>query len=150
MAFYFLTEKKAKEHIENLKKSNKKKKIGCLILFGILLFILSVLLLNSCESKSQKFEQIKWNKEVDGFYLYRENMVEDLTKNYLQSGMKYERIISLLGKPQNLHNEKENTISYELMTDYGIDIDPVEVKTLKIKLTKDSTLLNCRIEHWKK
>ena len=147
---YFLTENKAKEHIEKLKKSDAKKKNGCLILLGILLLILIISLFNSCINKSQKFEKIKWNKSEDGFYLYRENMVEDLTKNYLKKGIKYEKIISLLGKPQNLNDEKQNTISYELMTDYGLDIDPVEVKTLKIKLTKDSTLLNYRIEHWNK
>ena len=90
------------------------------------------------------------SKSEDGFYLHRENMVEDLTKNYLKSATKYERIIFLLGQPENLNDEEENTISYELMTDFGWDIDPVEVKTLKIKISKDSTLLNYKIEHWKK
>ena len=105
---------------------------------------------NSCSNENQKFDKIKWNKREDGFYLNRESMVEDLTKNYLKSGTKYIRIISLLGEPQNLNDEEENTISYELMSDYGWDIDPVEVKTLKIKISKDSTVIDWEIEHWKK
>lgn len=147
---YFLTEKNAKKNIKNLRYSDKRQKIGCLIVIVIILFILITSLLNSCISKSRKFDKIKWNESEDGFYLYRENMVEDLTENYLKNGTKYERIIFLLGQPENLNDEVENTISYELMTNFGWDIDPVEVKTLKIRISKDSTLLNYRIEHWKK
>lgn len=147
---YFLTEKNAQIHIKDLRYSDKKKKNGCLIILLIILFILITSLLNSCVSKSPKFDKIKWNEREDGFYLFRENMVEDLTKKYLKKGTKYERIIFLLGQPQNLNDEVEKTISYELMADFGWDIDPIEVKTLKIKISKDSTLLNYRIEHWKK
>jgi hypothetical protein len=147
---FFLTEKNAKNYIERIRNSDKKKKKGCLIILSIFFLILIISLLNSCVNKSQKFEKVKWNEREDMFYLNRENMVEDLTQNHLKSGMKYEKIIFLLGKPQNLNNEEENTISYELMTDYGSDIDPVEVKTLKIKLAKDSTLMNYKIEHWNK
>jgi hypothetical protein len=147
---YFLTEKNAKKNIKNLRHSDKRQKIGCLLVIVIILFILITSLLNSCISKSRKFDKIKWNESEDGFYLYRENMVEDLTENYLKNGTKYERIIFLLGQPENLNDEVENTISYELMTNFGWDIDPVEVKTLKIRISKDSTLLNYRIEHWKK
>jgi hypothetical protein len=147
---YFLTEKNAQKHIKDIRDSDKKKRNGCLIMLVIILFIVITSLLNSCVSKSQKFDKIKWNESEDGFYLHRENMVEDLTKNYLKSATKYERIIFLLGQPENLNDEEENTISYELMTDFGWDIDPVEVKTLKIKISKDSTLLNYKIEHWKK
>jgi outer membrane protein assembly factor BamE (lipoprotein component of BamABCDE complex) len=147
---YFLTEKKAQTYIENLRESDKKRKNGCLITLGIILVILIITIFSSCTNKTQKFEKGNWNKIIDGFYVNRENMVEDLTNNYLKKGMKYEKIMLLLGNPQNLNDEMENTISYELMTDYGWDIDPVEVKTLKIKIAKDSTLLNWEIEHWKK
>lgn len=147
---YFLTEKNAQKHIKDLKDSDKRKRNGCLIILVIIFLIALASLLNSCNNKNQKFDKTKWNEREDGFYLYRENIVEDLTKNYLKKGTKYENIISLLGQPQNLNDEEENTISYELMADYGWDIDPVEVKTLKIKISKDSTLTDIKIEHWKK
>jgi hypothetical protein len=147
---YFLTEKKAEDHIKNIRSSDKKKKNGCLILIAIFFIILMLSLINSCVGKSQKFDKIKWNEREDGFYLYREEMIGDLTENYLKKGTTYKNIISLLGAPQNLNDEIERTISYELMTDYGWDIDPVEVKTLKIKISKDSTLNSFKIEHWKK
>lgn len=147
---YFLTEQNAKKHIRDLKDSDNKKRNGCLIILFIIVIILIISIFNSCVDKNEKFDKIKWNKREDGFYLNRESMVEDLAKNYLKKGTKYIRIISLLGKPQNLNEEEENTISYELMTDFGWDIDPVEVKTLKIRISKDSTLVNWKIEHWKK
>ncbi|WBL23863.1 hypothetical protein [Zunongwangia sp. HRR-M8] len=35
-----------------------------------------------------EFERSKWNKSFDGFYEYRENMVQDLMANHLEKGMK--------------------------------------------------------------
>ena len=55
-----------------------------------------------------EFEKSKWNERFDGFYKYRENMVQDLMGNYLEKGMELKRVIELLGEPENYQNKKEN------------------------------------------
>ncbi len=63
--------------------------------------------------------------------------------------MTYKQLSDLIGKPDNYSNLDSNTIGYGIMEDYGWDIDAVETKTLMIKLTKDSLVLNYKIDHWK-
>ncbi len=96
-----------------------------------------------------KFDKSKWDKRFDGFYEYRENMVQDLIKNHLEKGMKLKKVVELLGEPTNYQNKKNNEIYYEIMVDYGWNIDPMEGKELQIKFDKDSTVTTFRLEHWK-
>ncbi|WP_269240606.1 hypothetical protein [Flavobacterium limnophilum] len=63
--------------------------------------------------------------------------------------MKYKELIEMLGNPENYENLKPNTIAYEIMTDYGSNIDPVEGKDLYMILNKDSTLIDFKLKHWK-
>ncbi|MHB1146220.1 MAG: hypothetical protein ACYC01_01345 [Lutibacter sp.] len=57
-------------------------------------------------------------------------MIEDLSKNYLKPGMKFVETERLLGKNQ-LSDEKDSLqLQYEIYTDYGSDIDPIETKTI--------------------
>jgi len=42
-----------------------------------------------------------------------------------------------------------NTIAYEVMVDYGWDIDPVETKTLIVRFSSDSLYTGSEIKHWK-
>jgi hypothetical protein len=103
-------------------------------------------------SCGQKFEKKKWNSKSDViFYDYREKMVKDLMKNHLKKGMNYKEVIDLLGKPDNGQNTAPNNMMiYEIMTDYGWDIDPQKGKDLYIEFTKDSTIKEFRLEEWKK
>ena len=95
-----------------------------------------------------EFDKSKWNETFDGFYEYRENMVEDLMQNHLKKGMNYKTVVKLLGTPVNSKNNKTNEISYEIMVDYGWNIDPMEGDVLYLKFEKDSTLIKSRLEHW--
>ena len=106
--------------------------------------------LSSCGVKEMEFEKSKWNERFDGFYEYRENMVQDLMENHLEKGMELKRVIELLGEPGNYQNKKENEITYELMVDYGWNIDPMEGKELYIEFDKDSIVTEYRLEHWGK
>jgi outer membrane protein assembly factor BamE (lipoprotein component of BamABCDE complex) len=115
------------------------------------IFLLIVItLLSSCGVKDMEFEKSKWNERFDGFYEYRENMVQDLMENHLEKGMELKNVVKLLGEPGNYHNKEENEIIYEIMVDYGWNIDPMEGKELHIEFDKDSIVTNFRIEHWGK
>ncbi|MES2812012.1 MAG: hypothetical protein V4670_06035 [Bacteroidota bacterium] len=121
--------------------------------FILLVIIVSIIIsfsLNSCGLKEKKFDKLGWNKRIDGFYVNREYMVNDLMTNHLHKGMSYKNLINLIGEPGNFSDTEENHIAYPIMEDYGWDIDPVESKTLDIELSKDSTIINYKIEHWEK
>lgn len=109
--------------------------------------ILSTIL--GCGPKEIEFSKVKWTKNVDGFYMHREEMISDLMKNHLHKGMKYKEVEDLLGKPEKYSDLENNVIAYGIMVDYGWNIDPVETKTLKIELTKDSLVNDYEILHWK-
>jgi len=99
--------------------------------------------------KEKEFDKSKWNERFDGFYEYRDNMVQDLMDNHLTKGMDLNEVIELIGAPGNYQNEKPNEITYEIMVDYGWNIDPMEGKELYIEYDKDSIVTDFRLEHWK-
>jgi len=77
-------------------------------------------------------------------------MIEDLSKNYLKPGMKFADTEKLLGKNQLSDPKDSLQLQYEIYTDYGSDIDPVETKTLIVNFNADSTLTSIRVDHWEK
>ncbi len=97
-------------------------------------------------SCNQKFNQEKWNEGFDGFYTYREKMIDDVMNNYLKNGMTKKEVIQLLEKPDY---EENNKIKYNILVDYGWNIDPVETKNLCIYLSTDSLVKKINLEHWK-
>ena len=105
-------------------------------------------LLTSC-SQEMKFDKNKWNERDDMFYAYREKMVTDLMKNHLSKGMTYKEVIKLLGNSEKYQNDQPNTIAYEIMVDYGWNIDPQKGKTLYIEFTNDSIVKDIKLEEWK-
>ena len=111
-------------------------------------FIIYFFLLMSCICNHTEFDQSKWNEVFDGYYEYRELMVQDLITNHLQKGMSYKKVIDLLGEPNYNSLNKSNEIMYEIMVDYHWNIDPTEGKDLYIKFDKDSILINTRLKHW--
>ena len=76
-------------------------------------------------------------------------MVQDLIKNHLEKEMQLSKVIDLLGKPENFQDKIDNEISYEIMVDYGWNIDPIEGKELYIEFDKDLTVTNFKLKHWK-
>jgi len=131
------SEKPAKQETSNMK-------IKILFLINFLIIIIS-----SChKSNEMKFDKKYWNERDDMFYANRNKMVNDLIKNHLKNEMKYSEIINLLGQPENFASKKEGEIIYEIETDYGRNIDPVEGQNLILKFSKDSLLINFYKEDW--
>ena len=114
-----------------------------------ILLLIIITQLSGCGIKEMEFDKSKWNERFDGFYEYRENMVQDLMENHLEKGMEFKKVIELLGEPGNYQNKKENEITYEIMVDYGWNIDPIEGKELYIEFDKDSMVTDFKLKHWK-
>lgn len=111
-----------------------------------LLIVLMVVLIWSC-NQSMDFDSAKWKMKEDIEYPYRNKMLSDLTKNHKLIGLSYKQAIELLGIPQY---EDSSRISYEVLQDYGSDIDPVHTKYLNLALSKDSIITSFKIDEWKK
>lgn len=115
--------------------------------FALILFLSTVII--SCNSKETEFNETKWSKQRDGSYQYREMMTADLIANHLHKGMHHDEIVKLLGQPENYSDLDANTIAYEIMVDYGWNIDPVETKTLILRFSSDSLYAGGEVKHWK-
>jgi hypothetical protein len=113
-----------------------------------LIYILSIFFSYSCNQQIL-FDEEKWNESDGIFYTNREKMVNDLLENHLKKGMTYKEVINLLGSSENHDNEVRNTIWYEIMVDYGWDIDHEKGKTLYIEFTNDSIVKDVKLEEWK-
>jgi hypothetical protein len=102
-------------------------------------------ILFSCKNDI-KFEKNGWNQKGNlNSYPNRESMLKDLTENHKLKGIAYPKLIDLLGLPENYSDEKFNTMTYNIVTEYGNDIDPVYIKNLEIKLAKDSIVENYKV-----
>lgn len=116
----------------------------------ILLFTTAAFLSSCSEDKKQiKFEQNKWNEQVDPLFpsSYRPQMLKDLTTNYRLKGLKYSELIELLGVPDV---KDSNSLSYKIKVDYKQDIDPVYTKDLDFFFSKDSIITSFKVNEWKK
>lgn len=104
--------------------------------------------LTSCD---QKFDKAKWLEQGDlRMYTYRKTMINDLMSNHKIKGLTYKQLIDLLGDSDKYVDSDANVLYYDVITNYGSDIDPIYSKTLKIKLDKDSTVQSFKVEEWKK
>lgn len=130
-------EKWAFKYIKNADSTAMKKSF--LILFIILM---------SCGVKEKEFNKATWNNRKDIFYVNREIMVKDLMENHLSIGMSYYELIEIIGKPDFFGDLAENKLGYEIFVDYGWDIDPIKGSNLLIELSKDSTVVNYKLESW--
>lgn len=120
-----------------------KKYIFRTIFFGALSFLLS-----SCNNEI-KFDKMKWDEQPDLAFTppHRKKMLKDLTTNHKLVGLKYSEIVSLLGVP-NFHDSI--SFGYDIIIDYGSDIDPIYTKTLDFAFSKDSTITSFKVDEWKK
>ncbi|RZJ98958.1 MAG: hypothetical protein EOO46_23230 [Flavobacterium sp.] len=110
------------------------------------LLMLLFIFLICCDKKQEQFNSEKWkNACADSFCNDRELMVQDLLKSRLIVGMLEDKIISLLGKPNNVDSVG---IRYDVFIDYGWNIDPIETKTLEFKI-KNHRAIDFSLEHWK-
>lgn len=115
----------------------------------VIILLISIFLI-SCKQKQVKFEQNKWKTRNDIDYNHRELMIQDLKQNYLKPEMKYNDVEKLLGENYNERSEDSIQLQYEIYTDFGTDIDPVETKTFIVNFNSDSVFINAKIDHWSK
>jgi len=116
------------------------KQLKKVLYFSVLIIFLS------CNNK--KFTKELWNKQDDLHeYPYRKDIIDDLLSNYRLKGLSYDKLIDIIG----LHDDKiimgtANEIYYPIETKYEIlGIDPIYIKLLAIKLTKDSVVESYKI-----
>lgn len=109
------------------------------------LFALAAVCFGAC-TNNQKFDQIAWSEKGDlGIYPNREKMLEDLMNNHKLKGLTYKQLIDMLGEPEKYSDEEPNTATYNIVTDYGGNIDPVYIKNLEVKFSVDSVVKNVNI-----
>ena len=78
---------------------------------------------------------------------YRNKMLKDLTTNYKLVGLKRNEIINILGEPNSTDSI---SFAYNVIEDYGGDIDPVYTKDLDFKFDHDSLITSFKITELKK
>lgn len=102
-------------------------------------------LLTSCKGNIP-FDKAGWTIQGDlGLYPNRDKMLDDLIKNQNLKGLTYRQLIDKIGEPEKNEVGESNTIYYDIVTDYGHDIDPVYTKILEFKFDKDSIITDFKI-----
>jgi len=114
------------------------------------IIVVVLLILASCNSE-KKFDKIQWLEYSDlGQYPKRNGMVNDLLEKHKIKGLSFVQVVELIGEPEKNFTGENNEIYYQILTEYGSDIDPVHTKTLILKLDKDSTITGFKVDEWKK
>ncbi len=95
------------------------------------------------------FDKVGWTIQDDlGLYPNRDKMLDDLQKQKLK-GLTYRQLIDKIGNPEKNVTGDVNTIYYEIVTDYGHDIDPVYTKILEFKFGNDSIITDFKVNETK-
>ncbi len=93
------------------------------------------------------FNKTGWNIQGDlGWYPNRDKMLEDLLKNQKLIGLTYKQLIEKIGEPETYQDGDKNSIYFDIITDYGHEIDPVYFKTLEFKFNKDSIITSFKVK----
>lgn len=109
-------------------------------------YISIILLLTLC-SCQQKFDKKLWDEQSsEGIHLNRKSMLNDVVENHKIKGQSYNQIIEMLGDSTGL---EDNKLYYNIITDYGWDIDPVYSKDLIITFNRDSIATGFDVKEWK-
>lgn len=112
------------------------------------ILLIALIGLFSCKDFGQiKFDKSKWTAKDDMEFTYRNKMLKDLTTNYKLVGLNHSEIINLLGEP---NYSDSISLAYQIIEDYGSDIDPVYTKNLDFEFDKDSIITTFKIVEWKK
>jgi hypothetical protein len=108
------------------------------------LYCILVFLLFSCH---QKFNKRLWEYRDDlGMYPYRKGMLDDVLKTVTIKGRSYSQIVSSLGESTGLQDGK---LYYNIVIDYGSDIDPVYGKDLIILFNNNSIATGYEVKEWR-
>lgn len=97
----------------------------------------------------RKFNRAAWDDKIDRDYPQRNDMVDDLINNHKLKGLSYKKLVARLGPPEE-SMEDSAKVYYQVLMDFGSDIDPVHTKYLVFKLNKDSIVTDLHLDEWKK
>lgn len=118
-------------------------------IFAILFFLSIYIFLSSCNNEI-KFDKIGWTIKDDiGLHPNRDKMLNDLIHNQKLKGLTYRQLIFKIGEPESNMTGGRNSIYYDIVTDYGLNIDPVSVKSLEFRFDKDSIITDYTINEWR-
>jgi len=109
------------------------------------LFIVLLLCCAACRNKEEptkppdiSFDKIKWNeKNKDGDYAYRKQMVKDVLKSYQWTGIKKDSVIQMLGQPDDA---SDGNLSYYYQTEPFLGGFGTAIESIVFELTPDSTV----------
>lgn len=104
--------------------------------------IMVLVCLGFCTSCQQKFDAQKWAVSVDGTYPHRKDMLDDLLENYPLKDKTVQETLELLGLPDNYCDHNPYEMTYRVVEDYGLNIDPVYTSYLVFYLDQSDTLIN--------
>lgn len=111
----------------------------------ILAFLFIMLLACNNENNS-KFNKENWCKTEDlQLHLKRADMLNDLLNNNTLIGLTLSQLINKLGNPDFSTPTDSNNVYYNIITEYGIDLDPNYTKFLIFTYNSDSIITNFTI-----
>lgn len=111
--------------------------------------------LNSCD-RSIPFEKNDWQKKFDGDYPNHDAMVQDLLNHHKLIGLTTRAVTELLGEEDRIElverpkAEGRNYMTYQVLEDFGGDIDPVHTKHLVLEFNEDSVVTKVDLLEWKR
>jgi len=89
-----------------------------------------------------------WDDRDQGFgYPKRKFMLNDLIENHQIKGLTYKQMVDSIGEP-NIDPGSYKAY-YNIILNYGWDIDPVYTKDLVIQLDRDSVVTGFKVKEWK-
>ena len=113
-----------------------------------LIFVWVLSFNTSCSAlQEEKFDRNRWLIKEDIEFPYRNRMLSDLIRNHKLVGLDYRQVVDLLGEP---NFGDSGRFAYDIVEDYGFDIDPVYTKSLQFLLDKDSSVISYEIVEWEK
>ncbi|MBS1769733.1 MAG: hypothetical protein JSS77_08715 [Acidobacteria bacterium] len=127
--------------------------VGSLRLLTRALLLLSICLIG-CD-RSIPFVKSGWQEKVDGAFPNRDAMVEDLLHNHTLVGLTTRSVSNLLGEEDRVELvgkpkvDGRNYMTYQVLEDFGWDIDPVHTKYLVLEFSKDSIIMKTELREWK-
>lgn len=117
---------------------------------NICILFVSFLIISGC-SKYEKFEKNKWNQKNDlGYYDYRESMLDDVVKNYQLKGKSIQQLRSMFGDLDIFSEKIGCQIQFNIITEFGTNIDPIYSKDLIFKLNADSIIVDIQVTEFKR
>lgn len=117
-------------------------------IFAPIFILFTMLWTIACNNAyKDKFNKEGWCRTEDlHVHPQRANMLDDLLKHNTLKGLTVSQLIDKLGNPDFNTPPDSNKIYYNIITEYGLDIDPVYSKNLIFTYSPDSIITNFIID----